>query len=124
MQMVNSWTLATIASKPSLPGPGTWLHGANLALMRQVQARGGAGSNVFLHGFEVCNAYQGGLDAAARVACPATMVLGRADIMTPPRATKDLAAALKAKVVMVESGHHQMGEAPDETLAALREALT
>jgi pimeloyl-ACP methyl ester carboxylesterase len=51
------------------------------------------------------------------------MVLGRADIMTPPRATKELAAALKARVVFVPSGHHLMGETPDATLAAVREAL-
>ena len=124
MAMVNGWTISSTASKPGLPGPGSWLHGGNLALMRRVQAAGARqGANVFLHGFEVCNAYQGGLAAAARVRCPATLVLGRADIMTPPRATRELAAALKARVTMVDSGHHPMGEAPDATLAAVREAL-
>jgi pimeloyl-ACP methyl ester carboxylesterase len=126
MKMVNAWSFAGTASKPSYPGPGTWLHGANLALMRRVQAAGVArdpASNVFLHGFEVCNAYQGGLAAAARVSCAATLVLGRDDIMTPPRATRELAAALKARSVFVASGHHQMAEAPDATLAAVREAL-
>jgi pimeloyl-ACP methyl ester carboxylesterase len=126
MQMVNSWSIATTATKPGYPGPGNWLHGSALALMRRVQAAGEAmspGRNVFLHGFEVCNAYQGGMEAAARVTCPATMVLGRHDIMTPPRATRELAAALKAKVAFVPSGHHQLAEAPDATLAAVREAL-
>jgi len=123
MGMVNTWSVSSHASKPSFPGPGAWVHGSNLALMRRVQANGGPGSNVFLHGFEVCNAYQGGLEAAARVRCPATLVLGRADQMTPPRATKDLAAALKARIVHVPSGHLQMAEAPDATLAAVREAL-
>ncbi|MFO1287450.1 MAG: alpha/beta hydrolase [Rubrivivax sp.] len=126
MAMVNSWSIATLATKPGFPGPGNWLHGSAMALMRRVQAAGTAmspSSNVFLHGFEVCNAYQGGMEAAARVTCPVTMVLGRNDIMTPPRATRDLAAALKARVVHVPSGHHQLAEAPDETLAAVREAL-
>jgi pimeloyl-ACP methyl ester carboxylesterase len=123
MAMVNSWSIATTATKPGYPGPGNWLHGSSLALMRRVQAAGDPGSNVFLHGFEVCNAYQGGMEAAARVRCPATMVLGRHDIMTPPRATRELAAALKAEVVFVPSGHHQLAEAPDATLAAVREAL-
>jgi len=126
MAMVNSWGIATLATKPGYPGPGNWLHGSAMALMRRVQAAGeamGPGSNVFLHGFEVCNAYQGGLEAAARVTCPVTMVLGRQDIMTPPRATRELAAALKAKVTYVPSGHHQLAEAPDATLAAVREAL-
>ncbi len=122
MAMVNAWSISSLASKPEYPGPGNWLHGGNLALMRRVQAAG-AGSNVFLHGFSVCNAYQDGLVAAARVRCSTTLVLGRADAMTPPRATKDLVAALKARVVFVASGHLQMGEAPDDTLAAVRSAL-
>ena len=122
MAMVNGWSISSLASKPGLPGPGSWLHGGNLALMRRVQAAG-EGANVFLHGFEVCNAYQGGLAAAARVRCPATLVLGRADMMTPPRGTRELATALKARVVMVDAGHHQMAEAPDATLAAVREAV-
>lgn len=124
MAMVNAWSLSSTASKPGLPGPGSWLHGANLALMRRVQTAGEPqGANVFLHGFEVCNAYQGGLAAAGRVRCPATLILGRADVMAPPRATRELAAALKARVTMVDSGHLPMGETPDATLAAVREAL-
>ena len=51
------------------------------------------------------------------------MALGDADQMTPPRATRDIAAALKAKVVMLHSGHSLQAEAPDELLAALRGAL-
>jgi pimeloyl-ACP methyl ester carboxylesterase len=43
--------------------------------------------------------------------------------MTPPRAARELAQALKARVVTVNSGHHQLAETPDATLAALREAL-
>jgi pimeloyl-ACP methyl ester carboxylesterase len=43
--------------------------------------------------------------------------------MTPPRVTKDLAAALKARVVMLDSGHHLMAEQPDAMLAAVRTAL-
>ena len=122
MKMVNAWSIATTATKPGHPGPGSWLHGSALALMRRVQAAG-AGANVFLHGFEVCNGYAGGMAAAARVTCPATLVLGRADQMTPPRATRELAAALKARVVTVPSGHHQLAEAPDATLSAVRDVL-
>ena len=43
--------------------------------------------------------------------------------MTPPKATQELAAALKAQVVHVPAGHHLMAEAPDAVLAALRGAL-
>ncbi|MBX3600696.1 MAG: alpha/beta hydrolase [Rubrivivax sp.] len=124
MRMVNAWSISSPATKPGYPSPGNWLHGGALALARRVQDAAPAGSNVFLHDFQVCNAYRGGLEAAARVTCPVTMVLGRQDQMTPPRATREITAALKARVVMVGSGHHLMGEAPDEVLNAVRGALT
>jgi len=123
MAMVNAWSIATLATKPGFPSPGNWLHGGALALMRRVQAAAPAGSNLFLHDFETCHRYAGGLEAAARVRCPATLILGAADQMTPPRATRELAAALRARVVSVPSGHHQLAEAPDAVLAALRGAL-
>jgi pimeloyl-ACP methyl ester carboxylesterase len=122
MKMVNTWSISSTATKPGYPSPGSWLHGGGLALMRRVQAAGGC-ANVFLHGFEVCNRYAGGMEAATRVRCRATLVLGSADQMTPPRATKDIAAALKARVAYVPSGHHIMAETPDATLAAVRQAL-
>ena len=122
MAMVNAWAISTLASKPGFPGPGNWLHGGALALMRRVQA-GAPGINLFHHDFEVCNRYAGGLAAAARVRCPATLVLGEHDQMTPPKAAREIAAALRATVVSVSSGHHQLAETPDATLAALRVAL-
>ena len=43
--------------------------------------------------------------------------------MTPPRSARDIAAVLKARVVLLPSGHSLMSEVPDGLLAALREAL-
>jgi pimeloyl-ACP methyl ester carboxylesterase len=122
MRMVNVWSISTTASKPGFPSPGNWLHGGGLALMRRVQAAGG-GQNVFLHGFEVCHRYRGGTEAAAKVQCPATLLIGQADQMTTPRAAQAIATALKARVVAVPSGHHLMAEQPDAVLAAVRAAL-
>jgi pimeloyl-ACP methyl ester carboxylesterase len=123
MAMVNAWAISSLATKPGFPGPGNWLHGGALALMKRVQAAADPGINLFHHDFDVCNRYAGGLDAAARVRCPSALVLGTHDQMTPPRATRELAAALHAKVLSVPSGHHQLAETPDATLAALRGAL-
>ncbi len=123
MKMVNTWSISSTASKPGFPSPGNWLHGSSLALMRRVQAAG-RGANVFLNGFEVCNAYATGLEAAARVCCPTTCLVGRADQMTPPRAAHALAQALNAKTTTLESGHLLMAEAPDAVGRALRTALT
>ena len=121
IDMVNAFSHAGIAAKPSFPGPGSWLHGSNRALMRRVQA-GQRGTNLFEHDFRLCDAYAGGLEAAAAVKCPVSFVLGKHDQMTSPRNSLELGAALKARVWMVDAGHSVMAEAPDEVLAALREA--
>ncbi len=126
IDMVNAFSISTLAAKPSFPGPGTWLHGSNQALMQRVLAgphATGCAVNLFHHDFSVCDQYGNGLAAAAAVACPVTMVLGAQDQMTPPRSTRDIAAVLQAQVVLLPSGHSLMSEVPDGLLAALREAL-
>lgn len=122
IDMVNTWSIASIASKPSFPGPGMWVHGSNRALMRRMHA-GSPAVNLFHHGFSICDRYTGGLQAATKLRCPTTLVLGRYDQMTPPRAARDLAQALHAKTVIIPCGHHLLAEAPDAVLNALREAL-
>ena len=122
IDMVNVFSHSTLAAKPSHPGPGTWLHGANRALMRHVQA-GQTAVNLFHHDFGVCDRYAGGLQAAAKVQCPVTMILGERDQMTTPKQSREIAQALKARVHTLAAGHALMTEAPDAVLAALREAL-
>jgi pimeloyl-ACP methyl ester carboxylesterase len=122
IDMVNAFSHSGIAAKPSYPGPGAWLHGGGRALMRRIQA-GQTETNLFAHDFKVCDAYAGGMDAAARVTCPAHLILGDRDQMTSPKQTKDIAAALKAQVHLVPAGHALMAEAPDPVLRAMRKAL-
>jgi pimeloyl-ACP methyl ester carboxylesterase len=123
IDMVNAFSLSTWAAKPAHPGPGSWLHGGNRALMRRTQA-GWADGNLFAHDFAVCDAYAGGAAAAARVACPTTLVLGSRDQMTPPKAAAALREALPAApVVLLPSGHALMQEVPEAFLQALRGAL-
>jgi pimeloyl-ACP methyl ester carboxylesterase len=122
IDMVNALSISTPASKPSYPGPGMWVHGGNRALMRNMQD-GQRGVNLFEHDFRLCDAYAGGAEAMTKVRCPTTLIVGERDQMTPPKATRELAAALKAKVVTVPTGHSLMAEAPDAVLVALRGAL-
>lgn len=125
IDMVNAFSHSSLAAKPSFPGPGMWLHGASRALMRRVLAGGGGreGTNLFEHDFRVCDAYANGLQAAAQVRCPVTFILGERDQMTSPKATRDIAAALRANIVTLPAGHSLMTEAPDGVLNALRPAL-
>lgn len=120
IDMVNAFSHGSIASKPSFPGPGSWLHGANRALMRRMLAGAGetGGMNLFERDFRVCDAYANGLQAAAQVRCPVTLVLGERDQMTSPKATGEIAAALRAQVITLPAGHSLMTEAPDGVLNA------
>ena len=122
IDMVTAFSHSTLAPKPSYPGPGAWVSGGFRALMRRVQA-GQRGVNLFHHDFTLCDRYANGLKAAARVRCPASLILGDRDQMTTPRQTRDIAEALKAKVINVPAGHDLMAEAPEALLAALRQVL-
>jgi pimeloyl-ACP methyl ester carboxylesterase len=125
IDMVNAFSISSWASKPGYPGPGNWLHGGNRALMRRTlaQAQARLGINLFAHDFSMCDRYQGGMAAAALVRCPATLVLGARDQMTPPASAKAVAEVLKATVHTLPSGHNLMGEVPEPLLAVLCSAL-
>ena len=121
--MVNAFSHAGIASKPSYPGPGAWLHGASSALMHRIQHGGAGAGNLFEHDFRVCDAYARGLEAAAAVRCPAHLILGDRDLMTPPKATLQLIETMRAGVTHVRAGHALMQEAPEAMLNAMRQAI-
>ena len=121
--MVNAFSHSGFAAKPSYPGPGAWLHGSNSALMHRIQDIGAPAGNLFEHDFRVCDAYAHGLEAAAAVRCPAHLIVGTRDVMTPPKAAVQLAETLRARVLQVRAGHALMQEAPDAVLAAMRQAV-
>lgn len=128
IRMINVFSRATLAAPPSALGPGTWVYGAHTALNRRVLASNPK-VNVFHRGFVACDSYTNGLQAMNEVTCPVLFLLGANDQMTTPRAAQSLIAQAKTKglthqVVHVRMGHHQMNEAPEETLQALRAFLS
>ena len=123
IDMVNNFSHSMLAPPPSSLGPGTWLYGSSRALMRRVLSSN-RDVNVFHVGFKACNDYAGGEAAITAVQCPVLFLLGDADQMTQPRATKTLTSKVpNAKVTMVHAGHALMSEAPDDVLFALRDFL-
>lgn len=98
------------------PAPGLWARGGTVNLL----ARGRPG--VLAADLAACDAYKGGLAAAARVACPTLVVIGAEDRMTPPRTGRALVAAIKgARAVEIAGvGHMMLAEHSDATLDALR----
>jgi pimeloyl-ACP methyl ester carboxylesterase len=119
---VVSFSFSTMAAKPSFPGPGMWVQGAARSLMRMVAARS-SDPLLFHTDFFACNAYVGGMASAAKVACPAHLILGELDQMTLARSAAGIAGALQAKVHHARAGHYVMQEAPDAVLHAMRAAL-
>ena len=97
------------------PNPGMWMYGDTLARLARLAP------GVLHADLVACNSYAGGMEAAAKVNCPALFVLGARDMMTPPRGAKALQEAItNATIVQIAaSGHSLMAEAPDATLDAL-----
>jgi pimeloyl-ACP methyl ester carboxylesterase len=119
IDMVNAWSHASLlAPSPLLPAPGFSMSGVNRRLMQRMSARNP--DRLFHTDFNACNAYARGLEAAGAVRCPTLFVLGRFDVMTPPRAAQALVDAIAdAQVVQVDSGHAMMAEQPGAVLDAL-----
>ncbi|MBV8621604.1 MAG: alpha/beta hydrolase [Curvibacter sp.] len=128
LRMINVFSRSTLSAPPSVLGPGTWVFGSGMALGRRV-LRSNPEVNVFHRGFQACDRYANGEAAMAQLSCPVLFVLGSVDQMTPPKAAQSLIQAGQAhgktlRRVDVPVGHHQMSEAPDATLAAIRDFLT
>jgi pimeloyl-ACP methyl ester carboxylesterase len=114
--MINQWSHARRVHRPGTPGPGFSVFVQNLRLMQR-QPPG-----VLLNDFSACNAYDAGLDRARALRCPVLFVLGGRDMMTPPRAARDLIAAVgDASVVEIPGCGHAI---PTEAPEALRDALS
>ncbi len=127
LAMVNVFSRSTLAPPPSALGPGTWVHGASMALGRRVIASN-TQANVFHRGFKACDSYANGETAITQITCPVLFLLGAQDQMTQARAAQPLVAKAQAsgktvQVAKVPVGHHQMTEAPEETLFAMRDFL-
>jgi pimeloyl-ACP methyl ester carboxylesterase len=125
--LINKFSRSTLAPPPSALGPGTWVDGLSTALNHRVLASNPQ-VNVLHRGFVACDSYTRGLDAVAELSAKLLFVLGEQDQMTPAKAAQALLKKARelgksVQVAMVPVGHHQMNEAPDATLKALREFL-
>ncbi len=117
--LVTSWGHGPTGHLGGNLAPGLWLMGGGERLLET--ARPG----VLFTDLRACAEYRDGLEIAAAVGCPALLVLGAEDRMTPARAGRKLAEAIPgARVEIIPgSGHMMMAEKPDETLDALKTLL-
>jgi pimeloyl-ACP methyl ester carboxylesterase len=114
-ELICDWGFGPAGHFGGHKAPGSWMLGHALRLL-------GASSGPRLHtDLAACNAYQDGLQAAAKLRCPTLLLAGVADRMTPARQGAKLAEAIKdARLVTLPAcGHMLMVEQPDATLDAL-----
>jgi pimeloyl-ACP methyl ester carboxylesterase len=117
--MVNIWGHTANAQIGSNPLPGVWMAGDFLRLLEKSKR------DVLGNDLKACNDYKDGIAAAAKVTCPALLLLGKQDMMTSPKMTKEVTNTLKdcRVVVLDKAGHIPMAEEPDATLDALKQFL-
>jgi pimeloyl-ACP methyl ester carboxylesterase len=114
--MINGWSFSAARQLGGNPWPGIWMTGNAMRLLERTR-RG------VLHAdLAACNGYAHAVAAAAAVRCPALLLVGARDLMTPPRAAQPIAAALQDHRVMTLAGcgHAMMSEQPGAVLDALR----
>lgn len=117
--MITGWSHAPATMLSGGPIPGMWLPGVNRALMAR------AAPGLLHRDLLNCRQYAGGLDAARSIGCPALLVVGDRDLMTPRKAAEELRAHMPNanEVLITGAGHGMMNECPDAVLAALRNFL-
>jgi pimeloyl-ACP methyl ester carboxylesterase len=123
--LMASWGHAQPAHVGPNPTPGLWMLGGARALVERSAA------GVLATDFRACMAYDGAADAAGRVTCPCTVVIGLGDKMTPPKAGRALAAALtphgnsgsRGVVELSGTGHSMMIENPRAVRKAIAAAI-
>jgi len=70
---------------------------------------------------KACNTYTHGAEAATTVQCPALLITGAIDIMTPPAAAQPLREGIAdvKEVVVDRAGHIMLIERPDAVINAI-----
>lgn len=117
--LMTSWGFGPAGQLGGARVPGSWLMGGGERLLERVRP------GVLHTDLAACDAYADGLDAAAKIECPAAVIMGSEDRMTPAKAGAKLAAAIAgAQAITIPAcGHMMLAEKPDETLDALKTIL-
>jgi pimeloyl-ACP methyl ester carboxylesterase len=116
--LMASWGHDKPAHVGANPTPGLWMLGGSRALVENSQP------GVLAADFSACVGYANAATAAATVTCPATVVIGLGDKMTPPKGGRALAAAIpSARIVeLAGTGHSMMTENPRAVKQAILES--
>lgn len=117
--MVNAFSHSPSAQLGGHAVPGLWMMGVNQRLMERQKP------GVFGCDMNACNSYRRPMDDLTTIAHPTLLIAGTQDRMTPPKASRALAAAIRGSRLELLSGagHALMAEQPDAVLHHLRDFL-
>ncbi len=118
--LMAAWGHAKPAHVGVNPTPGLWMVGGARALVE----RSVPGS--LTTDFRACMAYDGAAAAAAAVTCPATVLIGLGDKMTPPKGGRAVAAAIGSATVveLPGTGHMMTTEHPSAVKRAIVDTVS
>jgi pimeloyl-ACP methyl ester carboxylesterase len=113
-RMICQWSYSATSHLGGNKSPGMWKAGAGLALMRRTKA------GVLHQDLLNCRHYIDGIADAKNINAKTLMIGGAKDLMTPPKASAELAKTLGVTPYMLpDCGHTMMSERPEEVLSAL-----
>ena len=117
IDMMVGWSFGRQSLLGAVGAPGSYLPGGAERLLER------GASQVLATELAACAAYEGAMAAAGRIACPARLILGAEDRMTPAAKAAPLAAAIAGSklVLLPGAGHMMMLETPVPVTAALTE---
>jgi pimeloyl-ACP methyl ester carboxylesterase len=115
LDMLTYWGHSATAHLGGNPTPGMWMLGCGMRLLEK------SDDGVVHMDLKACNDYSAGIEHAAQINCPALLILGERDMMTPVRATRALVEAIPnvETLVFPGAGHALLSERPDPVLDAL-----
>ena len=115
IDMLTYWSHSKAAQVGGSPTPGMWMVGGGMRLWEQ------AAPGVIHSDLRACNEYAVGLNRAGEIQCPALLILGEKDVMTPVRAAQAVKEAIPDQdtVIFRGAGHALLAERSDPVLDQL-----
>lgn len=119
IDMLTIWGYSRPAHMGGNTNPGMWMLGGTVRLLERAKP------GVIHNDLNACNEYKTGADAATKVTCPTMLILGKLDMMTPPRNSKSISDAIDENTIRLlnGTGHIMTVEQPNQVLDALREMV-
>lgn len=115
VEMLTLWGHSRAAQIGGSATPGMWMIGGSQRLLERAQP------GAIYADLKACNDYVNGLENARQLSCPALLILGGRDSMTPARSAMAVTKAIPdaETVILDRAGHALLSERPEPVLDEL-----